>query len=452
LPQRCAQQKCPVNCVLSIWSDWGECSRKECGGGLEPRTRNVLVKTDFDGDVCDSVVETRTCKTQSCDRDCSLTDWTVWSPCSMACNGGNQQRQRNVIIPIRANGRCPKADGPQRLENQECNTMPCMGDEICIAAQDLIISIDGSGSLNDENWKLMKNFTAELLQRYKSKYYGQNQTRIGVVEFGNGVIESDGTISKAKLVTELTDTLSSVETAVANMVHLRGFTNLAQAFKLAQKLLVQRGRSEAQSAILTITDGKPSFMWETKQVAADLDEKGIMKYMLVVAEYPGSDAWEFMKLLATQPHETNTVRVPGWDALADGGGPFVQEALVKFCPAAHSPSHTLILEKQRGFMLVYEKGYCGGLGQTARHPNGMPRRIHDPEECFRWTQGEGRTGFSLGRKYRTGRCSIELLKFTCANYQQWQNNPDAPECPTSWHGGFHRSRYYDWYALEPAEC
>jgi len=329
-----------------------------------------------------------------------------------------------------------------------CNTMPCVGDEICIAQQDLILNIDASGSLNDEAWKLMKNFTAELLKRYRSTYYGQDQTHIGAVEFGNGAIEEDGTISKAKLISELTDTISSVETAVAGMAHLRGFTNLAQSFKLAQKLLVQRGRSEAQSAILTISDGKPSFMWETKQVAEDLEQKGIMKYMVVVAEFPGSDAWEFMKSIATQPHETNTVRVPGWDALADGGGPFVQEALVKFCPAAHSPSQTLREEKQRGFMLVFQKGYCGWLGKT------LGEEVFDPQECFRLSQAHGNTAFSMGRKYRRGKCSVEILKFDteqahCTQYKQWEENPGAPTCHWSGSNQFHNSKYYDWYALEP---
>jgi len=264
-----------------------------------------------------------------------------------------------------------------------------------------------------------------------------------VLSSSDGVIEDDGTISKAVLVSELTKDLAGVKTAVAAMEHQKGFTNLAQGFKLGQKLLQQRGRRDAQSAIMTISDGKPSFHWETGEVAKDLDAKGIMKFMVAVSEFPGSDEWQFMKSMATKPWPTNTVRVPGFSALADGAGNFVQEALTKFCPAAMSPSQTMREEKQRGFMLVYTKGYCGGLGRT------LGTQIYDPQECFRLAQAAGRTGFSMGRKYRKGKCSVELLPFTCDEYAQWQANPDDPACSSSWTGGFHNSKYYDWYALEP---
>merc|ERR1719162_2388728 len=65
-----------------------------------------------------------------------------------------------------------------------------------------------------------------------------------------------------------------------------------------------------------------------------------MKFMVGISEFPGSDQWKLMKDLATKPHATNTVRVPGFDALQDGGGPFVREAIAKFCPDAMSPSQT----------------------------------------------------------------------------------------------------------------
>ena len=67
-----------------------------------------------------------------------------------------------------------------------------------------------------------------------------------------------------------------------------------------------------------------------------------------------------------------------------------------------------------GYMLVYQKGYCGSLGKD------LGRDIYDPAECFRLAQGLRATAFSMGRKYRKGMCSVELLKFTRSNYEQWQ--------------------------------
>jgi len=361
----------------------------------------------------------------------------------MACSRGNQERFKKVDIPIRGSGKCPKPKSSHRYDIQDCNTHECVGDEICIANQDLIINVDGSGSVNTESWALVKNFTGELLKRYKSTYYGAEAVQIGMTLFGNGAIEDDGTISKAVLVSELVADMAAVKEAAAAMAHQKGFTNMAQGFVLAQKLLQQRSRKNAQSAIMTISDGKPSFLWETTEKAKELEEKGIMKFMVAISEFPGSDEWRLMKDMATQPANTNTVRVPGFDALQDGGGPFVREAIAKFCPRAMSPSATLTEEKARGYMLVYEKGYCGNLGPK------LSSDTVDPDACFKLAVDYKATGFSMGRRYRKGKCCVETLEFTCDNYKQWQENPAAPECSSSWGGGFHNSRYYDWYALEP---
>merc|ERR1719401_3391229 len=103
---------------MSEWSGWSGCS-KECGGGAQGKTRSVLTKPKNGGTESDATLEERPCNTGSCDRDCTLMPWTAWEPCSMACGGGMQ----------------------------ECNTQDCVGDEICIARQDLVIALDGSGSV-----------------------------------------------------------------------------------------------------------------------------------------------------------------------------------------------------------------------------------------------------------------------------------------------------------------
>jgi hypothetical protein len=452
--RRCNQKKCEVDCGMSRWSGWSKCS-KDCEGGVEEKTRAVLIRPMHGGSRCGPVSEARPCNTGSCDRDCTLEDWTAWSPCSMACDTGNQYRVRKVDVPIRGEGKCPKPKSHFRYEMQDCNPMACVGDEICTAQQDLIISVDGSGSVSVESWDLVKNFTGEMLKRYKSQYFGLGAVSIGVIQFGNGVIEHDektgqAVISKALMVSDLVSDYESSETlktAVKDMVHAKGFTNMAQGFVLAKKLLGQKGRPDAQHAVMTISDGKPSFLFETREKAKELEDAGIMKYMVGVAEFPGSDEWKLMRELASQPADTNSVFVPGYDALDDGGGPFVREAIAKFCPAAMSPSQTLDQEKVQGYMLVYKKGYCGNLGRT------LARNIKDPADCFKLAQEAKKTGFSMGRKYRKGKCCVELLSFTCTDYEGWQKDPRDPKCDDMYggnQGGFHKSRYYDWYALEPA--
>ena len=120
----------------------------------------------------------------------------------MACGGGLQERTRKVIIPTRGEGVCPKDDSAERFNERACNTHDCIGDEICIAKQDLVIAIDGSGSLRESGFKIVKNFAAELIDRYKGKYFSAPAMQIGVVLFSNGEVQADGTISAAVLVAD----------------------------------------------------------------------------------------------------------------------------------------------------------------------------------------------------------------------------------------------------------
>lgn len=77
---------------------------------------------------------------------------------------------------------------------------------------------------------------------------------------------------------------------------------------------------------------------------------------------------------------------------------------------------TLIIAdgRARGYMLVFQGGYCGGLGQT------LGTDIVDPQDCYRLAKKHKATGFSMGRGYRRGKCCVELLDFDCGNYKQWQ--------------------------------
>merc|ERR1719463_268247 len=142
--RKCNQIKCPVDCVMSMWSKYSKCP-KDCEGGVRGRPRSILTKPKNGGMSCNTVSESEPCNTGSCDRNCKLKKWSKWSPCSVACGGGFQERWRRVRIPIRGNGKCPKSKSRIRYGIKDCNVHECVGDEICIAKQDLVLAIDGSG-------------------------------------------------------------------------------------------------------------------------------------------------------------------------------------------------------------------------------------------------------------------------------------------------------------------
>merc|ERR1719453_1696869 len=352
--RKCNQIKCPVDCVMSKFSSWSKCSR-ECEGGVRGRTRSILTKPKNGGMSCNTVSESEPCNTGSCDRNCRLKKWSKWSPCSVACGGGFQERWRRVLIPIRGNGRCPKPQSRYRYRIKKCNTMKCNGDEICVAKQDLVMAIDASGSLRDFGFKIVRGFAAKLIDNYKGEYFGYEDMRIGVVQFGNGKIEADGTVSNAILVKELTNAMADVKTAIEGLAYKKGFTNMAQAFTVAEKMFLLGGRKLAQSAVMTITDGKPSFLFQTYEKVKQLKDKHVSLFFAPITAFKG-DEMKLMKKWASSPWPTHIVHIPGLQPLAADEGIFVHKVLVKFCPEAISPSAMAFEEKAQGYLLARESG------------------------------------------------------------------------------------------------
>merc|ERR1719195_2451282 len=152
----------------------------------------------------------------------------------MACSGGITERVKTILVPIRGQGKCPKKKSRRRFQKRKCNKQDCVGDEICIAKQDLVIALDASGSLKETGYDIVRGFAVNLTKRYKAKYFGAPAIKMGVSLFGNGkLIElNDGTggttIKPAINLQPLTFDLPEVTKKVAETTWQRGFTNMAQ--------------------------------------------------------------------------------------------------------------------------------------------------------------------------------------------------------------------------------
>jgi len=438
--KKCNQNRCPVDCVMSEWSGFSKCTA-DCEGGVRSHTRSLMVKPINGGTACNTNQESEPCNTMSCDRDCFLARWTPWEPCSVACGTGFQKRMKHVLIPTRGYGKCPKEDGSKRLQEQECNTQNCIGDEICIAQQDLVIAIDGSGSLRDDGFNHLKDFALDLLAKYRSEYFGAQTMKVGLVEFGNGIIMEDGnTVSPAMNVHTLSTDLASVKTSLEAIVQKKGFTNMAQAFALAETMYTSAGRSGAQPALLVITDGKPSFVFQTNELIEQLDDKGVQRFFVVVTD--NNKDVNLMKTFASAPWETNLLHVPGHQVLAADEQLWSQKALTLFCPMAYSPDLDSEQSVRAGYLHVADGKYCGARGAQ------LWTTVSDAADCAARAGGAGCGSFELGTWFRRGYCWCGESGVTQEQFEALEANRANPTCPGG--AAFTSSMIMDYYVMAPA--
>jgi uncharacterized protein YegL len=298
LTKGCNAIPCPINCEQSSWSPFGKCT-KECGGGVESRSRNVEVRPDNGGEACGPSSDTQDCNVQSCDVDCVLHDWTVWGPCSRACGGGTQERARLINTPKEGNGLCAAEMSEERFEQQECNVMECPPEAICKAKQDVIFAVDVSGSFKQTGFDTMMEFMHELMDLY---ILGVNETQIGILEYSK----------EAKIVAPLQDNMEALLPMLDKITFQRGVTDMAQGFSLAKTILME-GRKSASSVVILLTDGKPSFQFSTKKAAQELRDSGVRVVIAPVFTYGDAD---FMAELASDPPEDNVLPINGLKHLA----------------------------------------------------------------------------------------------------------------------------------------
>jgi hypothetical protein len=309
---------------------------------------------------------------------------------------------------------------------------------VCLAKQDLILALDGSGSISENGFNVLKKFAGKLIRRYTGMYYGSPAMQIGVLQFGNGMIMPDGkSISPAINIQPLTGRMADVAMTLDAMVYKKGFTNMAQAFALAEAMFTHKGRG-VQSALMVITDGRPSFTFQTNEMVEQLDDKNVQRFFVVVTE-GASDALEKMKSWASSPWETNLIHVPGLTVLDADVDVWTEKAITLFCPQSMSLSAQAQQERLQGFILVKKNGFCGEKGEL------LSTMVTSEQDCAALVEENGHSSFILGTWMRAGHCYAGTLAVDDEQYEKFERNRVMPECSTEWQA----SDIYDFYAIKP---
>jgi len=315
----CSNVPCPIDCSMQDWTGWSKCS-KDCGGGQQGRSRAVDTEAQYGGKECPANAEERLCNTGSCDVDCVLADWGGWSPCTKSCKWrstakpGSQKRNRGIAVAAKGNGKCPKPLTRERYQHQMCNNFICPKDIKCVADLDVVMVLDGSGSLwyrwgpRDRNFKLMQSFTKDLIEnsemaKINAKGQPKGGLRYGVILFSwNALTVSQITHDKAALLGK-----------VKGMKWPRGATYTGRALLHANVLFNMGGTKQRSQVIVLVTDGRATNRWRAMRSAIKVKKNGI-RIILVPVKNAIRQKAEMCRW-ASKPCNENMIVTPSWKML-----------------------------------------------------------------------------------------------------------------------------------------
>jgi len=301
--ESCNLQPCPIDCVVGEWSEYGMCSAP-CGGGIMSRVRQPLTDSEHGGEPCGDLSETQECNVFACDMPCELEPvWTEWSPCSKECDTGITVQTKGVMKPGGPQGQCWEWWEQERMQEAYCNDFPCPSDLVCTAQLDLLVLLDGSGSVNwyGPGFEQERSFTKKLFELMS---FGATGAKAGVILFS----------WEAELISSMTTDQAALLDAVEGMVWPHWSTDTAAALTMAKTELTNSGRPEVpkeNTIVFLLTDGNANSMWSTRKAATDLKETATL-YVVIIGNNVNMNQ---AKKWPSYPWEEHLIKVEEFDLL-----------------------------------------------------------------------------------------------------------------------------------------
>jgi hypothetical protein len=222
-------------------------------------------------------------------------------------------------------GHCADSWSIKRLQYKNCNMKRCETHSVseplsCNNTLDIVLLIDGSGSLGKAGWEAEIKATKLFIGAF---HYSEGKVNMAVILFSGprtwgGVYKcigkSSGTVSLdycgIKTVTHFTNDLDKVDELVTGLTWPQGSTLTSLALMTA-KAEMSLGRSDVHSLVVVITDGRP-LSYRKTQIAAEKVRKGSRLVWVPVTKFAPLDR---IKKWATRRWQENVIKVEDFKEL-----------------------------------------------------------------------------------------------------------------------------------------
>lgn len=309
------------------------------------RLREVVVPMKFGGRPCSASTEVISCNPASCEKDCELGDWTTWTKCSKDCDGGTQKRLKFIKKRAEGAGHCADEWSIKRLQYKHCNMDRCetaAADEplTCNRTLDVILLLDGSGSLGKSVWEA-EIHAAKLFVTAFAPAHGR--VNFAVILFSGprtwgGVSKCMGkqsvSVSLAycgiQTVQHFTTDLTQVKQVISGLTWPQGSTLTSLALMTAQAEMAL-GRADVRSLVVVITDGRPMSYRKTNIASREIRKSARLVWVPVTKFAPLKNIKEW----ATRRWQENVIKVEDFEELKTPQ--VITHLIADICPEEEAP-------------------------------------------------------------------------------------------------------------------
>jgi hypothetical protein len=233
-------------------------------------------------------------------------------------------------------GKCADQWSPKRLEYKACNMHRCPYAMKCNRTLDVVLLIDGSGSLGQAGWDAEIKASKILIEALAAP--AEKKVDLAVILFSgprtwSGVDKCIGATDTPvsldfcgiKTVTSFTNDMTQATALVDALTWPQGSTLTSLALMTAKGML-NLGRQNIHSVVVVITDGRPMSYRKTTIASHEIRKMARLIWVPVTNFAPLSE----IKTWATRRWQENVVQVDDFVTLAKGE--VITHVIADMCP------------------------------------------------------------------------------------------------------------------------